>query len=754
MTLTDRLRATAANLTGTKNQSTPDEKYVVCTICDINCQLRASVDEDGKLAKIRQHDNPALAKHICYKGTAAPHVHNHADRLRVPLKRVGERGEDKWEEISYEQAMDEIAERLQAVVDQHGPEAFAVSTSGWNTQTTHALDRRFMNALGSPNWTSGVSLCAGNTAAVNKLTYGWFPFGDFQNTKCIALFGHNPRKHSWSPIYHMIEDAKKNGAKVIVMDPRVSDQAETADLHLPLRSGTDAALCLGWLSVIIDEKLYDQDFVAKWTVGFEELCERVKDYPLERVAEITGVPPESIAEAARMYATAESAIIPWTPITDMQISSTSAIRLQCILRAITGNIDAVGGELFAGFSPDYISESVLGMHEALSQEQRDKQLGSRTHPAYTYRAQDMLGDATERVWGHRYADIVMGCYMANPSHLFRAMATEDPYPVKAFFTLGNNSLLSYPNQHQIHAGMLNQDLIVAHEIFMTPTAMLADYVLPGDVFSERNHVADTWGWTGRLVLSQRAVDPPEQASSTFEFWSDLAHRMGLGEHFPWKTLDDILDHRLSPMGKTFAELERDQYFHLDEPEYRKYRRTGFATPSGKVELSSSVLEDLGFDPLPYYREGPAVSDEFPYYVFTGVREDPFFQTGQRQVEVLRRRSPAPKIFMHPVDAALDGLVDDDWIDLETETGSVAAKVLIQDSMKQGHIRVPHGWWFPEMRGTAPLAGAFISSDAVLCPDSDDYLDYEQGIPHFKGFPGRVVKRSAPPEGMSDQVLEG
>lgn len=732
-----------------------NDKYVVCTICDIGCQLRALVDGEGRLAKVLQHDNPALAKNVCYKGTAAPRMHNHRDRLRVPLKRVGARGEDKWEEISYEQAMDEIAERLAKVVEQYGPESFAVSTSGWNTQTTHSMDRRFMNLLGSPNWTSGVALCAGNTAAVNKLTYGWFPFGDFANTNCIVLFGHNPRKHSWTPIFNQINEARARGAKVIVLDPRVSDQAEVADLHLRLRSGTDAAMCLGWLGVIINEELYDKEFVAEWTVGFDALRERVAEYPLERVSEITGVDAELIAEAARMYATADGAIIPWTPITDMQISSTSAIRLHSILRALTGNLDVVGGETFSGFSPDYISESQLGLHEHLSQEQRDKQLGSQDHPAYTYRAQDMLGDVTEKVWGYRYADLVMGCYMANPSALFRAMATEAPYPVKAFFTLGNNSLLSYPNQHQIYRGMMNQDLIVAHEIFMTPTAMLADYVLPGDVFTERNHIADSWSWVARLTLSQKAVEPPEHASSTFEFWRDLAHRMGFAEHFPWESIEDVLDHRLSPSGKTFDEFSAETYMQMQVPEYRKYRKTGFATPSGKVELSSSILGELGFDPLPYYREGPPVSDEYPYYVFTGVREDAFFQTGQRQVEVLRRRSPSPKVFMHPTDAARQGIVDGEWVDLQTETGSVAAKVAIQESMKEGHIRVPHGWWYPEMRGgEAPLAGAFISSDAVLCPDDVGSLDYEQGIPHFKGFPGRIVKRDGPPPGMSQQVLEG
>ena len=459
--------------------------YSICSICDIGCQVRTE-SEDGRVTRVIAHDNPLLAKNICFKGVAAPSIHNAPDRLRVPLKRVGERGENRWQEISYEQAMDEIAERLKKVVNEFGPEGMAVSTSGWNTQTTQAADRRFMNLLGAPNWISGVALCAGNTAAINRLTYGWFPMGDFQNTNCIVLFGHNPKKHSWTPIYNMIEAARARGAKVIVLDPRVSEQAEVADVHLRLRSGTDAAMCLGWLKVIFDEGLYDKKFVAKWCTGFDELTARVDEYPLERVAAITGVDQALIAEAARLYATSDGAIIPWTPITDMQISSTSAIRLHSILRAVTGNLDVVGGETLSGFNPDMIPESELALHDHLSDEQKAKQLGYEKHPAYTYRVAEMLKTPTERVWGYPYADIVMGCHMANPSEVFRAMAYGDPYPIKAFFALGNNALMSYPNQHQIHKAMLNQDLIVAHELFMTPTAMMADYVLPGDAFSERN----------------------------------------------------------------------------------------------------------------------------------------------------------------------------------------------------------------------------------------------------------------------------
>ncbi len=722
--------------------SAKDTKYSVCTVCDIGCQLRTE-SADGKVSRVIAHDNPALAGNICYKGTAVPQIHNHKDRITRPLKRIGDRGEDRWEEISYEQAMDEIAEKLSKITTKYGPESLAVSTSGWNTQTTHSLDRRFMNLLGSPNWISGVALCAGNTAAVNRLTYGWFPQPDWAATRCIVLFGHNPRKHSWTPIYNAIRGARANGAKVIVLDPRVSDQAEGADIHLRLKAGTDAAMCLGWLKVIFDEGLYDHAFVQDWCVGFDELKQRVDEYPLERVAQITGVAEEDIAAAARMYATAEGAVIPWTPITDQQLSSTSAIRLHSILRAVTGNLDVAGGESLGGFSQTYIPESEIGLHERLPMAQKEKQLGYEDHPVFTYRVAEMLKEPTEKVWGYPYADLVMGCHMANPTNVFRAMATEDPYPVKAFICLGNNALLSYANQHQIHQAMLNQELIVAHEIFMTPTAMLADYVMPGDAFTERNHVADSWSWSTRLALSQKVVDAPAEASSTFRFWTDLAHRMGLGEEFPWKSLEEMLDYRLSRGGRTFDEFVSQTYMEVVPPEHRKYERIGFATPSGKVELYSSVLADLSFDPLPYYRELPGHSDEFPYLVFTGVREDPFFQTGQRNIEALRRRMPAPSLYLHPLDASKEGFVDGDWAKLSTPQGSVVARIAIHETMKEGHIRVPHGWWYPETRGRTELAGAFISSDAVLCSDEDEWLDHEQGVPHFKGFPGKIEKAKQP-----------
>ena len=195
----------------------------------------------------------------------------------------------------------------------------------------HDMSRRFMNLLGSPNWTSPLLMCAGNTACVNRVTQGWHQISDYDNTRCIVLWGHDPQPKKWVGEYLGLKAATDSGAKLIVIDPFRSFNASRADLWLQVRPGTDAALALGWLNVIIEEGLYDARFVADWTVGFPELEARVKEFELGRVAEITGVRAETIRDAARLYATTKPAIIPWGCTLDMQTNSTNALRALGIL---------------------------------------------------------------------------------------------------------------------------------------------------------------------------------------------------------------------------------------------------------------------------------------------------------------------------------------------------------------------------------------------------------------------------------------
>ncbi|MEM6484610.1 MAG: molybdopterin-dependent oxidoreductase [Pseudomonadota bacterium] len=724
-----------------------ETRNVLCATCDISCNVVAEVQK-GRVVRVRSSDNPIFRDNICMKGALAPKAFAHPDRLMKPLKRVGERGSGQWEEVSWDAAIADIGARLQSIIKEHGPEAWAVSTSQWNTATDHGLGRRLMNHVGSPNWISGVALCAGNTAAINRMTYGWFPMADIVNTNCIVLFGHNPRRNSWVPIYSQIRRAQARGAKLIVLDPRRSSNAELADIWLPLRAGTDAAMCLGWLNVIINEELYDKKFVANWTVGFEELKERVTEFPLERVAKITGCDPEQIRAAARMYATTGPAVIPWTPITDMQRNSTSAIRLHSILRALCGNLDIPGGEALQGFHPDIIPESSIEMHEVLPPEQKAKQLGSDTHPAFTYRGQEKITACTKRVWGYEYANQVTGCFMANPSALFRAMAGEGPYPVKAFFALGNNTLLSYANMPLILKAMLNQDLVVVHEQFMTPTAQLADYVLPADSWLERPWLHDTFGWSSMVRPSEQSMDTPGACKSTFDVWKLLAGALDRPEVVPWSSIEEFYDYRLEGTGMNWQKFSKTYDVCFGPVEFRKYEKTGFATPSGKVELKSSVLEDLGFDPLPYFRDDPPADPDLPLMMFTGVREDEFFQTAQRHVPELRERKPEPLIFVSPKTANDYGIDEGDWVTISNHTGEIVMKAGIRNAMPDDLVRIPHGWWKPEMpQGLPGLSGALAHADAQLCPDDDEYLDREQGIPHLKGIPCRLRRCEPPVEAM-------
>ena len=716
------------------------QKKVLCSSCDIYCQVLAEKSDNGSILIKAQDPRPGRAN-ICMKGVHAPEGFDHPDRIRRPLKRVGPRGSGNWQTISWDDALDEIADKLKKIISNYGPESLAVSESPWNIQTDNGMTRRFMNLVGSPNWLSGVSLCAGNTAAINRMVYGWYPYPDYTKTNCIVLFGHNPWKHSWTPVYNSIRQAQSRGAKLIVLDPRRSENAELADIWLPLRVGTDAAMCLGWLNVIINEGLYDHEFVKKWTVGFDALRRRVEEYSLERVSEITGVDPATIAAAARLYATSKPGVIPWSPITDQQRNSTSAIRLQGILRALTGNLDVPGGELLHGFHSAIVSESELELHDSLSDQQKAKQLGSDTYPAFTYRGTAALREPTKRVWGHEYANIVSGSYMANPTSVFRAMADGNPYPVKAFISLGNNTVMSFANMQLIVRALMNQDLVVAFEHIMTPTAQLADFVLPGDSWLERPALSDGFGWTSIFRTSEQVNAPQGECRNVFDLWKGLADRMGLGDHFPWSNVAELLDHRVARLGKTFDELARESPVNMERLRYKKYETAGFATPSGKVELHSSILEALGFDPLPYFRDAPANPAEFPLTVFTGVREPEYFQTGQRHIASLRTRNPEPQAFLNAEDAGHYGLEDGDWAEVSTEQGSCTAKISIRD-MPKGLVRIPHGWWKPETKqGADHLSSAWIYADAQICPDSSDYLDREQGIPHFRGMACSIRKLS-------------
>ena len=461
-------------------------KRIVCGGCDLYCGLLAHVDvAANRVVKISPNpEHPLMPNSICRIGTRGMDFVSHPDRLLHPRRRIGERGSGAWEQVSWEEALDDITSRLRSIVEAEGPEAVA-SSIGAGGPMPHDMSRRFMNLLGSPNWTSPLLMCMGNTASVNRVTYGWHQVSDYEDTRCIVLWGHDPQPKKWVGEYMSLKAATNQCARLIVIDPFKSFNAERADLWLQPRPGTDAAVALGWLNVIIEEELYDPQFVSEWTVGFPQLKRRVKDFPLERVAEISGVPAGTIRDAARLYATTKPAIIPWGCTLDMQTNSTNALRALGILRAITGNLDVPGGEVFYGYHPLIRPCAEMELNELMPAEQKAKQLGSDRFKLLSWHCFDLASDAMERVWGRRYPDQCAGGTIAHAPSIWRAMATGEPYRVKAFIADGNNTLMSYANTKAIYEGLMRLDLLVVMDFFLTPTAQIADYVLPAATWLER-----------------------------------------------------------------------------------------------------------------------------------------------------------------------------------------------------------------------------------------------------------------------------
>ena len=291
--------------------------------------------------------------------------------------------------------------------------------------------------------------------------------------------------------------------------------------------------------------------------------------------------------------------------------------------------------------------------------------------------------------------------------------------------------MSFANTRRIHRALMNQDLIVAYEHMMTPTAQLADFVLPGDAWLERPSMM--------AGISAQAMEPPGECRSLVNIWHELAKRMALVEHFPWATAEEVLDWRLEPGGQTWADTVESGRLPKAGSTERKYLETGFATPSGKVELWSSVLNGLGFDPLPYHREAPAPDAEFPMSMFIGLPDDEYYRTGHRHIPELRRRARDPMLFMNPDDAEALGAAEGQWASVITPTGSVNARVYARSALPRGLVRVPHGWWKPEsQQGGDVLSGMWDFADAQITPDDDpDHIDREQGIPQMKGLACRV-----------------
>ena len=707
-----------------------------CGLCHSRCGLLLVI-ENGKVVKAKgDPDHPVSRGRLCQRGCLMVDHLYHPDRINYPLKRKGDRGAGQWQRLTWKQAFDEVADILGNLREQYGAETLAF-THG-TKRTYHWDERRFFNLFGSPNICGANNICMCPSQAVEFATYGGFSWGDIMHTKCVVLWGHAPSKSNPIGLYSMILQAQKNGAQLIVVDPRRIPEAEKADMFLQIRPGTDVALMLGWLSVIIENELYDRDFVKNWTIGFDDLKAAAAAYTPERVAEITWLSPQQVVNSAKRYATTKPAIITWGFGLDKQgLNATQAARARCCLRAITGNLDIPGGEPLGWNEPigKIIGDEVIELNSALPMEQRAKQLGADEYPFFGFPGWSKNMEANRRLpTEHMHAPHADMTCVAHARSVFDAIITRKPYAVTAAISVASNPLLSLANVQHTYQALKHLKLYVVGEYYLTPSAALADYVFPICTTVE---TTELWLTPNFCVACHRGIDPLYERRNTYDFWRGLALRLGQSEHWPWETVEDVWDYRLSPAGLTFSELlEKNGLF--GKPQYKRFEKYGFGTPSGKVELRSTTFEELGCEPLPVYREPPHspagdanLAKSFPLVLISGSRFMPMYHSEQRQIQAARKKRPDPLVALHPDTAKALNLSEGEWVKVESPQGSIRMRLRVSDRVDKRMADADHGWWFPERQEKDPeLFGVFESNVNILCPDASEFCSPEIGSwPH-------------------------
>ena len=722
-----------------------ETKKAVCYFCKGYCPVLVH-SENGRLIGVEDDPSDPGLKTIfprtkgCIRRRAAKEFMYHPDRVHFPLKRAGERGEGKWQKISWEQAFNEIAEKLQEIKTKCGAEAIA-GVKG--TMRNKNFQSRFFMLLGSPNSTTQGKICYGPLYAVSNAMFGWsggrhsLPGGHrvigSSIPKCIFLTGTDPFE-SWPRVANTVRDSKKAGGKLVVVDPRETGVAKMADLWLQLRPGTDTALFMSLIHVIIEEGLYDKDFVQKWCYGFDQLTERARDYPPEKVAEITWVPADKIRETARLLGE-NKPFYSWNGMGTEQLhNSIQAIQARFILAAITGSMDVEGGT-HVGRPGKVRGMDDLSAILQLPPEQRRKQLGADRFKFTSFPGYDLITENTMRVWGKLPIGELTAVASPHQPTLYRAVITGEPYPIKGLIIHAHNPMVVQANTKLVYKALKSLELSVVLDYWLTPTAELADYVLPVASWLERPDFMGDYGGEQALPAS---IPGEYDHKNDYEIFRELGIR--LGQDWPWKSLHEVFDYMLEPLGVTFKQfLQGKQSRHTIE--YKNYEKKGFATTTGKAELFSTILEKLGYDPLPKYVEPPETPlsrpdlvKEYPLILITGGRFKPMFHSEWRQIDSIRRRHPDPLVQVHPETAKSLGIADGDWVWIESPRGRIRMKCQHFNGIDRRVVHCQHGWWYPELPGEEPwLHGVWESNVNVLTDDEPDHCN-----PIHGGWPLRTV----------------
>lgn len=665
--------------------------------CHLGCGVLLYTDREGKLVKVEgDPENPFNKGRLCVRCLDLMESVYSENRILHPMRRVGKRGENTWERITWEEAYTEIAEKFNGYKEQFGAES-VIFYKGTGRDIAPWISHLAWS-FGSPNVVFGLSGCACFVPRIasSMCTSGSFWVGDYsqqfvdrydeprwKRPEIIVLWGNNPVVSNSDGLYgHWVVDCMKRGSTLISVDPRMTWLGSKAKLHLQLRPGTDAALAMGILRVMIEEDIYDKNFVDCWCYGFDELREAVWDYTPERTAEITWVPTEKIIEAARMIANADGMIMQWGVATDMCKEAIPSCQALSAIFQITGNVDNPGGMI----SPPSILAYYAGWgEENLSEEQKAKRIGLDKYPLYKY-----------------------GFKNASTDETIKALETGEPYKLKAGWLQTTNPLVnSSPDTRRTLKALNSLEFIVSVDMYFTPTVMaLADIVLPACTFAERNGI--------RIGDGVQRGETINKAVQIGEAKSDMVINLEIGrliapEFYPWDTEEAMFSHILESMGMTFEELRDAAPTYLPF-EYHKYEKgllrsdgqPGFQTATGRIELWSTYFNSIGIDCIPSFEEpspgpiaDPELYKEYPLILTTGARTWSLFHSEHRQIPRLRALRPDPIVQVHPQAAKQYGFDEGDWVWIENHRGRAKRRVELAEALDPRVCSTDAGWWLPE-----------------------------------------------------------
>lgn len=692
-------------------------RHTLCDICTgIHCGLDVYV-KDGKAIKVEGTPGyPGSNGKLCTKGASNRQYLYRKNRIKTPLRRIGKRGEGKFEEISWEEAYREIAERLNALKEKYGPESVAWYTgySKWYRAWLHRLTHSF----GSLNYGAESSVCHTSTLMAWQAVAGRPFHTDLShNSDLFVGWGCNTMVNSYQEARAM-SDFKKRGGKIIIVDSRDTPTTQKlADIHLKVHPGTDGALAWGLANYMIQNGWYDSEFVEKFVHGFREYKEYAETFTLEETSRITGVPSSLIIMTAKMYGQAEtvSTYMPSAAIAH-NINGFNSLRAIMSLQVITGNMDKEGGELPSFASLCYADTGFPTMQDAFVDGKRPKNCKPKI-AAGKFPLWDVLTDEFQ------VADLP------------RQIHEGTPYPIKAVVAFGMNHRM-VPQPDRFLAAMDELDFFVTADIIMTEACCHADIVLPSCTSMERNELRGYGG--GYLTCTQQCVQPLYQSKPDTEIMCDLSRYLGLDDPLMEAGYEETMKYFISNLSISLEEL-RDAELPLKMPEYIPYvpgslRKNGFETPSGKLELWSELIakvnegrEDLS--PLPVWRPGfdEASENDFPMTLVIGSRlPNAIHSRLHEELPWPRSLRKEPMADVHPEDAERFKIQEGDWIRLSTSSGEIKVRVHITAAGLPGDVYMFHGYSEADANELVPA----------------EHLDPYTGFPGFRQVRCTVQKVGA------------